>query len=191
MSGQLGMCISFFIQIVLRSFLPLFHPLSPNLPLPDTIISYHIMRLFLEGPLTVFLCEKHITVFLLLNVTEPTFALCSILISDSYFAMCCKEMPLATHSCNGRQQHVWGGMSIKISAIRPLFRYSWGLSLHRLQDEQDLITPVELFRCVSILGKHKVLFHHCGIQFKKHTYCTLLIPSQHLVGHGIFIYTFM
>lgn len=103
MSGQLGMCISFFIQIVLRSFLPLFHPLSPNLPLPDTIISYHIMRLFLEGPLTVFLCEKHITVFLLLNVTEPTFALCSILISDPYFAMCCKEMPLATHSCNGRQ----------------------------------------------------------------------------------------
>jgi len=36
--------------------------------------------------------------------------------SDPYFAKCCKEMPLATNSCNGRQWHVWGGMSIRISA---------------------------------------------------------------------------
>jgi len=89
MSGQLGMCISFFIQTVLRSFLHSFILYPPfHLPLPNNIIFYHIMGLFLKensqcscvilkGKLTVFLREKHITVFLLLNVTGPTFALCS------------------------------------------------------------------------------------------------------------------
>lgn len=78
MSGQLGMCISFFIQIVLRSFLPLFHPLFPIL---SCSARYHYFPLryeaLLRGTLRVFLCEKHITVFLLLNVTGPTFTLCS------------------------------------------------------------------------------------------------------------------
>lgn len=81
MSGQLGMCISLFIQIVLRSFLPLFHPLSPIL-LSSSARYYYFLSHYealLRGTLKVFLCETHITVFLLLNVTGPTFALCSIL----------------------------------------------------------------------------------------------------------------